>query len=135
MGDHPKTFHPIQAGMNHPVVLCLFRGRGADYKHGFELIQGCPEYQPGTSAPPACSRIIWEKRHQAGSFDQPQGPPPECRLGAKPFRNHYRAKQAIVTNRQLLRQDWKSSPNLYLRDCHKGWYKHRGQVSFPITIT
>ena len=44
MGDHPKTFHPIQTGVNHPVVLCLFRGRGADYKHGFELIQGRSEY-------------------------------------------------------------------------------------------
>jgi hypothetical protein len=40
-------------------------------------------------------------------------------------------KDVVVSlNREqidTLREDWGPSPKRCLRDCHKGWYKHRGQ--------
>jgi hypothetical protein len=40
-------------------------------------------------------------------------------------------KDVVVSlNREqidTLREDWGPSPKRCLRDCHKGWYKHRGR--------
>jgi hypothetical protein len=49
------------------------------------------------------------------------------------WRRHYNTRRPTAhlgTNRLLLRQDWKPLFNLRLRDCHKRWYKHRGQVTY-----